>query len=168
MSRIPEAVKRRIVEHLACYCTHAETTDLIREEFNLELTPRHVRSYDPHTFQFAGRSEWRDVHAATRKRFLEEISNISIAHRAYRLRQLEQLYLSAKGRGALVIAAGMLEQAAKEVGHVYTNVSKVQGSSIVAHMHSEVERTTEENRNLLADKIVEAIERMPKTKVAEH
>ena len=44
MKRLSDAIKRRIVEHLARYRTHAEVVGLIAEEFDLYLTPRHVRA----------------------------------------------------------------------------------------------------------------------------
>jgi len=38
MRRLPDAIKRRIVEHLACYHTHAEVAGLIADEFGVTLT----------------------------------------------------------------------------------------------------------------------------------
>lgn len=162
MNRLLDAVKRRIVEHLACYRTHREVTDLIREEFDVSLTPRHVRLYDPYCHQFGGGSKWIEIHKRARTRFETEIAEIPIAHRALRLRRLGQIHDRAFERGALVIAMNALEQAAKEVGNVYTNVSKTAG--VVAHLHSEVERTPEEARNMLADRIREALKQLPNVK----
>ena len=47
MKRLPEAIKKRIVEHLACFQKPADVVELIAEEFDVTLTPRHVRAYDP-------------------------------------------------------------------------------------------------------------------------
>ena len=47
----------------------------------------------------------------------------------------------------------ILEQAAKEVGGVFTNVSRTENASIVATMPA----TIEERRNMLADRLGEAL-----------
>lgn len=114
MRRLPETVKRRIVEHLACYRLPHEIVDLLLEEFGLAITARHVRAYDPMSFQFAGGGKWTDYHALVRKRFEAEIGEIAIAHRAYRLRQLQILYDEALASGARLEALSLLKQAARE------------------------------------------------------
>lgn len=162
MKRLPECVKRRIVEHLACYLTHAEVVELICEEFEVVLTARHVRAYDPGTSQFAGGAKWRDYHAQARQRFVTEIADIPIAHRAYRLRRLNQIHDQALECGALAIAMNALKQAAKEVGNVYTNVSRQTGR--VDHAHLIVEVSADERRNMLADRLRKAFDRMPTAK----
>ena len=56
MRRLAEAVKQRIVGHLACYNTHAEVVDLIAEVFDVTLTRRRIRAYDPDSFQLKFRA----------------------------------------------------------------------------------------------------------------
>ena len=56
----------------------------------------------------------------------------------------------------------MLEQAAKEVGNVYTNVSRQTGR--VDHAHLIVEVSADERRNMLADRLRKAFDRMPTAK----
>jgi hypothetical protein len=163
MKRIPEAVKRRIVEHLACYRTHAEVTDLIREEFGVSLTPRHVRAYDPTCFQFSGGASRQEYHALVRKRFETEIGEIPIANRAVRLRRLDAIYEKQVIKGDLGAARDTLRQAAEEVGNVYTNVSKTAGTMLVA---SASDLTPEERRNMLADRLRAAAEKIPAALVA--
>jgi hypothetical protein len=119
MRRLPEAVKRRIVEHLACYHAHAEVASLIADEFGIALTPRHVRAYDPMSFQFAGSERWLDYFNVIRKQCAAELGRIAIAHRAYRLRRLQQMHDQAMCRGDYLRAMAALEQAAKEVGNWY-------------------------------------------------
>jgi len=92
---VPEPVKRRIVEHLACYRTHAEVVDLIADEFGVSLSPRHVRAYDPMSFQFAAGEKWREYDRLVRDRFATEIDTIAISHRAWRLRRLTEDYYRA-------------------------------------------------------------------------
>ena len=162
MRRLPDPVKRRIVEHLACYRSHAEVVELIAAEFDIALTPRHVRAYDPMCFQFAGGTRWQEYHGLVRHRLETELAEIPIAHRAFRLRRLGQLHDMARNAGDLEEARKALEQAAKETGNVYTNVAKVQGSILPGQPADD--RTPEEARNMLAERLREAMERLPKAK----
>lgn len=125
MKRLPEAIKKRIVEHLACFHTPADVVVLIAEEFDVTLTPRHVRAYDPASFQFAGSYRWLEYHAAVRKRYQDEIGEIAISHRRYRLAKLQDTIdaalrvLEKDGDGWLEAAEVIrkaVETAAKEVG----------------------------------------------------
>ena len=125
MERLTESTKRRIVEHLACYRSHAETAQLVNEEFEISLTPRHIRAYDPNTFQFAGSAHWIDYHRLVREKFAMEIESIAISHRAFRLNRLQELFYDAKDNGHLQQAAKILEQAAKEVGYYYDKASAI-------------------------------------------
>jgi hypothetical protein len=119
MRRLSDAVKRRIVEHLACYYTHAEVVELIAKEFDVTMTSRHVRAYDPTSFQFAGSHRWLEYFQVVRKRFANEVGDVAISHRVYRLRRLQQIFDKAWDRGDLVRAQAVLEQAAKEAGDWY-------------------------------------------------
>lgn len=119
MRRLPDVVKRRIVEHLACHRTCVEVAELILGEFDVEVTPRHVRAYDPTSFQFAGSHKWLDYYQSVRKRCADEIGGIAIAHRAYRMRQLQRIYEKAVERGDLNQARLALEQAAREAGNIF-------------------------------------------------
>lgn len=117
MKRLPEPVKRRIVEHLACYQSPAEVTRLIEEEFGITLTARHIRAYDPTSPQCTAAQRLVDYHRATRERFRTESADIPITHRAFRLHRLQQALDDAFDRGNLHLAAKLLEQAAKEMGN---------------------------------------------------
>lgn len=133
MKRLPDLIKRRIVEHLACYYSPAEVVDLIRQEFDVVLTSRHVRAYDPTSFQCVASPRLRAYHATVRERLASEIAAIPIAHRAFRLRQLQQLYEKAREEENLVAAANALEQAAKEVGDMFVNHRLAQAASTRTH-----------------------------------
>ncbi len=119
MRRLSEPVKRRIVEHLACYRAHSEVAELIADEFGVKLTPRHVRAYDPTSFQFAGSHRWLEYYQTVRKRCVNEVGEVAIAHRAYRMRQLQRIFDKAWDRGDYRQALQTLEQAAKEMGRWY-------------------------------------------------
>lgn len=117
MKRLPVAIKRRIVEHLACFYTHAEAAELIAVEFGVKMTPRHVRAYDPTSFQFAGARRWLDYYQLVRKRCAQDVGEVAIAHRTYRMRQLQRILDKSMDRGDYVQALQTLEQAAKEMGN---------------------------------------------------
>jgi Na+-transporting NADH:ubiquinone oxidoreductase subunit NqrC len=68
-----------------------------------------------------------------RDRFLNEISDIPIANKAYRLRVLQRMSTDAEKMKNMGMTAQLLEQAAKEVGDVYTNKQKVEQSVVATH-----------------------------------
>lgn len=117
MQRLTEKVKRRIVEHLACYHSPAEVARLIKEEFGTTLTARHVRAYDPTSLQCMASQRWIDYHTATRERFQNETAHIPITHRAVRLHRLQEAFDHAIDRGNFRLAMKLLEQSAKEMGN---------------------------------------------------
>ena len=121
MRRLPERVKRRIVEHLACLYSNAEVVELIEQEFEITLTTRHVRAYDPMSFQCVASDRLRAYYATVRERLATEVAAIPIAHRAFRLHRLQKIHDQAAAAGNLEMAARALEQAAKEVGGMFTN-----------------------------------------------
>ena len=127
MERLTESTKRRIVEHLACYRSHAETAQLVNEEFEISLTPRHIRAYDPNTFQYAGSQRWIDYFGLVREKFATEIQSVAISHRAFRLNEIQKLYYQAADAGNVRRAVKMLEQAAKEVGCYYEKFPTAKG-----------------------------------------
>ena len=61
------------------------------------------------------------VHAVTRAKFLSEIAEIGIAHKAVRLRRLERCANQAEDNNAVRLFLKLLEQAAKECGGMYEN-----------------------------------------------
>ncbi|MGO0083939.1 DUF2280 domain-containing protein, partial [Citrobacter freundii] len=65
---------------------------------------------------------------ATRERFQNEISDIPIANKAYRLRVLDRMATRAEGMKNLALTAEIIEQAAKECGDSYTNKHKFEHS----------------------------------------
>lgn len=111
--------KRFIVMELAMFSTPAEVVEKVFEEHGVTITRQGVQVYDPTSA--AGHSlskELRKLFDDTRKAFRKDTENIPIANRAYRLRQLDRL---ARGTKNPVLAAQLMEQAAKETGGSYTN-----------------------------------------------
>lgn len=132
MAALSTEVKAFIVQSLACYETPAKVIELVKENFNVTVTRQQVSAYDPANAMAKSLSKkWVDLFNATRDRFKNEISDIPIANRAYRLRVLDRMAASAEKMKNLGMTAQLLEQAAKEVGDVYTNRQKLEHSGQV-------------------------------------
>lgn len=128
MAKLNEEVQRFIVQALACYDTPTQVAEAVKEEFGLEVTRQQVAVYDPE--KHAGRNlskKWRDLFVSTREQFRKEVAEIPIADQAFRLRQLHRMVQEAMKRKNVVLAASLLEQAAKETGGMFTNKRELSG-----------------------------------------
>lgn len=154
-----DEVRAEIVTRLAMFDSPSEIRRDLLEQ-GIDISVQAVAAYSPLVNNGTRRlaQKWVELFHVTREGWLKEIAAEPIAHRAYRLRRLGMIHDRAMARGALTVAANMLEQAAKEVGNVYTNVAKVTGTVT----HTTPDRTSDENRNLLADRLKEAFARLPK------
>ncbi|KAK52530.1 DUF2280 domain-containing protein [Bordetella bronchiseptica] len=129
MAKLNEATQRFIVQALACYDTPTQVAEAVKEEFGIEINRQQAASYDPtKVTSKALAKKWRDLFAATRKAFLEQVSEIPIANQAYRLRQLDRIAVEAMRRKNVVLAAQIIEQAAKETGGMFTNKREMTGA----------------------------------------
>jgi len=115
-------VKARVVQSLACFDSPSVVAKAIKAEFGVDISAQAVEAYDPNKVAGKKLSErYRILFAETRKAFLEDTSQIAVSHRAVRLRALQRMAEKAENQGNMVLAASLLEQAAKEVGGAYTN-----------------------------------------------
>lgn len=122
MATLSNEVKAFIVQALACFDTPSQVAAAVREEFGIEVTRQQCEAHDP--TKRAGRDlarRWVTLFHDTRKRFREEMSEIPIANRAYRLRTLNRLAEKAESMRNIALTAQLLEQAAKECGDMYVN-----------------------------------------------
>jgi hypothetical protein len=159
MARLTETIQRFIVERLAMHDTPTEVAAAVKDEFGVEVTREQVRHYDPDRPESDVSKNWRAVHAAARTRFESEVSEIPIAKRSYRLRQLQDMAVRAKARGNHVLAAQLYEQAAKEVGEAYTNRRVVIPGDPAEELARDLGITAEELRTLAAGAHAEGIDR---------
>ena len=83
----------------------------------MNVPAKHVRAYDPTSYQRTASQRWVDLHRAYRERFLYEISAIPITHRAFRMRRLQQAFDEAWDSGNSGLGLKLLEQADKEIGN---------------------------------------------------
>ena len=129
MAALKGEVKAFIVQSLACFDTPSQVVEAVKKEFGLTITRQQVESHDPTKANGKGLAQkWVDMFNGTRERFQNEISDIPIANKAYRLRALDRMATKTEGMKNFALASQLIEQAAKEVGDAYTNKHKFEHS----------------------------------------
>jgi hypothetical protein len=119
--RLSTEVQRFIVQRLACYESPSEVVAAVKATFNMKISLSHVVYYDPMSATANLAQEWRELFTQTRAAFVQGIGNIAIAQRAVRLHRLDHLYHGALKARQYALAGDLLQQAAKEMGGIYTN-----------------------------------------------
>ncbi|HBQ5214968.1 TPA: DUF2280 domain-containing protein [Klebsiella pneumoniae] len=130
MAALKPEVKAYIIQMLACYDTPSQVVEAVQKDFGISITRQQVETHDP--TKVSGKTlakKWVDLFNRTRDRFLNEISDIPIANKAYRLRVLQRMSTTAENMKNIGMTAQLLEQAAKEVGEAYSNKQKVEHTS---------------------------------------
>ncbi|HBQ6081269.1 DUF2280 domain-containing protein [Klebsiella sp. GN_Kp186] len=130
MAALKPEVKAYIIQMLACYDTPSQVVEAVQKDFGIAITRQQVETHDP--TKVSGKTlakKWVDLFNHTRDRFLNEISDIPIANKAYRLRVLQRMSTTAENMKNIGMTAQLLEQAAKEVGEAYSNKQKVEHTS---------------------------------------
>ena len=127
MAALKPEIKAFIVQSVACFDTPSQVVESDLKEFGIQITRQQVEQNDPTKISGKGLAKkWVDMFNTTRDRFLNEISDIPIANKAYRLRVLQRMSTTAENMKNIGMTAQLLEQAAKEVGEAYTNRQKVE------------------------------------------
>src|SRR5699024_6127780 len=88
-----EPVKMFIVQSLACFETPQQVADAVMQRFGIEIDRRQCENYDP--TKFAGRNlskKLKDLFERTRQDFRENVEDIAIANKAFRLNELQKMY----------------------------------------------------------------------------
>ncbi|WP_337238440.1 DUF2280 domain-containing protein [Citrobacter portucalensis] len=141
MAALKPDVKAFIIQSLACYDTPSQVVEAVQKEFGINITRQQTESHDP--TKASGKTlakKWVELFNATRERFQNEISDIPIANKAYRLRVLQRMSMTAENMKNIGMTAQLLEQAAKEVGEAYSNKQKLEHSGPngepIQHSHS--------------------------------
>lgn len=131
MATLNNKVKAFIVQGLATYMTPSEVVEAVNQEFDgLKVTRQQVSNYDPGKAAAVNLSQkWKDLFKKFRDDFNNDIQAIPIANKAYRLNMLDRMARDAEKSKNRPLAASLLEQAAKDVGEVYTNKQKVDNTS---------------------------------------
>lgn len=122
MAALTSDVKAFIVQALACFDTPTQVSQAVKQEFDIDVTRQQVEQHDPTKRAGANlAAKWRTLFEDTRKRFREEVAEIPIANRAFRLRGLGRMAEKAENMRNLALTAQLYEQAAKECGDMYVN-----------------------------------------------
>lgn len=156
-------LRAEIVTRFAMYDTLSEIHRSLTER-GIDISVQGVQHYNPTGGNRSIADRWVTLFHDTRAKFQAEMMDEPIAQRAYRLRELHKLYLQARDRGALPLAASLLEQAAKETGGLYTNVTKLKGQ-VEALNTPEV--TSDEQRIMLAQRLSDALMKRAKPVAAK-
>lgn len=128
-AKLTDEVKTFIVQALACFDSPSFVSAAVKKEFGVEASRQLVESHDPNKKAASGLApKWRALFEETRKAFLEDTAGIAISHRAVRLRALQRMAEKAETSGNMVLAASLMEQAAKECGNAYTNKRELTGA----------------------------------------
>lgn len=126
MARLTAEHKTFIVQRLACFDTPSAVADAVKEIFGIEIVRQSIQSYDP--TKVSGKAlakKWQALFTETREKFLSDTSDIAISHKSVRLQRLERMADKAEKSKNYVLAASLLEQAAKECGDQYTNLRRI-------------------------------------------
>ena len=133
LPKLDEAARTYVVTALACFDPPSVVAEAVRKEYGVEITPQSVEGYDPTKKAGAKLSvKWSTLFHETRKAFTEETAAIGISHKSVRLRMLERMAQKAEKQGNIVVAANLLEQAAKEMGNAFTNTRVLQGGLAIS------------------------------------
>ncbi|AWL28987.1 DUF2280 domain-containing protein [Acinetobacter defluvii] len=93
MAALKEPVKMFIVQSLACFETPQQVADAVMQRYGIEIDRRQCENYDP--TKLAGRNlskKLKDLFERTRTDFRENIEDIAIANKAFRLKELQGMY----------------------------------------------------------------------------
>jgi hypothetical protein len=154
VAELTEPEKEAIVTLLAQFNRHSEVVAAMREAHELEITIQQVRTYDPTHPRFVASEHYRTLFEEVRKAYIEDVSAVPIANQGFRLNLLQEGIAAAKKAKNWKLVAELAEQASKEVGGVFTNVRDLN----VTSRGKAVELSAEERRELLAQKMIEALQ----------
>ena len=132
MAKLTKATQRAIVQRLACFEAPSDIQAALKAE-GVDVSLSQIAYYNPATASPDLAAEWRTLYQETRERFVADTAGVAIAHRRVRLEARARLAGKAEKQGNLVLVKDLLEQAAKEVGDVFTNrrgLAVAQGASL--------------------------------------
>jgi hypothetical protein len=129
MAALANEIKLFIVQALACFDTPSAVVEAVKEKFDVTVSRQQCEGYDPTKRAGAALAiRWATAFEDTRKRFREEVAEIPIASKSFRLRALGRMAVQAEKMQNLALVASLYEQAAKEVGDMYMSKGRPQRS----------------------------------------
>lgn len=114
-------IKVFIVRRFACFESTREVRKAVEDEYGLELSGPAVARYNATNAsgEASMGQELKELFWTTRKRFEEEIEDIGIVHKAYRLQKMDEMERKARAKEDFKSASDLLKQAAEELGGAY-------------------------------------------------
>lgn len=113
---------------LAIFRPVAEILDDLRERWGIEISPQGIYYYVER-----GTETWGALFETTRSAYLREVGEVPIANQRVRLEPLDRMAQKledAGDRGSMAaVSAKILEQAAKDVGGVFTREATAAGGA---------------------------------------
>ena len=115
MARLRGAVQRLIVQRLACDHFPSEIAREVQDAFGVTVTLSQIAYYNPRSAGTDLSKDLRRLYSRTRRRYLHDMKDLSLAHRPARIRKLERYVEKLEARGNVALAAQLVQQAAKEM-----------------------------------------------------
>jgi hypothetical protein len=155
--KLTDAHRRFVVTQLACFTPPTDVQTALKERHGIEISLSGILHYDPNTANGGAElaPKWRRLFEESRKRFSETLSDIPIAQQAWRLRELSRQYKTLDTRGEVEAAAAILEQAAKEVGGMFSNKRVLVGANDAPLIPDRPDRLTREEQDEQASDILD-------------
>jgi len=125
VAKLTHEIRAKIVAGWARYDTPIEIRREIQETYQVDVDMQQIYALNPEGASWKGSKRWEAVFAAERKMFLESAGRIGIAQKVVRLQRLDKLCRMALDKRNVKLAAELMEQAAKEMGEVFTNRREV-------------------------------------------
>lgn len=129
MAALSNALKALIVQRLAMFVADKA---IIEELATLGVTVDYpqIAYYHPRTKRSRLGKEWVELFEATRAQYIADTSDIPIAHRAVRLRELNRMFEKGKAaaRENVPLQKDLLIEAERFTGDAYTNKRQLTGA----------------------------------------
>ena len=131
VSDLSHEAKVRLITLLAQFCGPAEAAKIVSDEYGVTLDRRTAWKYDASKKGCSTSGRYRRLFQEIRDRWLNDMAAIPISHQGHRLRLLDRLAIKLESEGDYGGALKAIEQAAKEVGGIFTNERRTTMSAIV-------------------------------------
>lgn len=152
MATLREPIKIFIVQSLACMYTPQQVADAVKQEYGIEIDRRQCAAYDP--TKPAGKNlskKLAELFHKSRQEFRENVIDIPLANKAFRLRELQDMYDSA-GKNK-VVKQSILKQAFQETDGRVTRQEVTGKDGQPLHPVAQPQYTPEQLANLSTDEL---------------
>ena len=145
-TKLKEVHRAFLVREFACFAGPKEAVRLLMEKFGIEITVQGAQHYDPSTNQGLKLApKWKELFKAVRQAFVDDVvATIPESLKSVRIRRLAEASRQYQEHKNYLAMARMLEQIAKEVGNVHTNIREFTGKDGGAIQFQDVGAMTDE------------------------